>query len=224
MIDVSARPAELRLNRAPGRNFAVIGTAKETEDVLTTAGLSLGRQHTPGDARFSIVYLNDDAAASAEQLQKDLGRHNATVYDISTAKALLNETASAVAAGDIGKPHYMIVYGVDGGRSVLAKKPEGSPKSPLDSFKTILKEGPECRTHVLGSWSSVTLLKETAPLNPQEIFRAWMATNVQGSELSPFANATSPAAKWHPRSHRAIYFDANTHQKPVTVIPYDTAT
>src|SRR5262249_42163341 len=64
-VDVLARAAWLGLGRVPGRNLAVLGTrAAEACAVLGAAARSLARC----GGRFSVAYLDDDAAAQAGDL------------------------------------------------------------------------------------------------------------------------------------------------------------
>ncbi|GIF79724.1 cell division protein FtsK [Catellatospora bangladeshensis] len=98
-IDVTGRPATLRLNRAPGRNLAVLGTrADEACAVLLAAGHALGSQHAPGTARFSVLCLDSDAATAAKSLHAALSaRHRCDWHTAETVTALLADLAAECA-------------------------------------------------------------------------------------------------------------------------------
>jgi hypothetical protein len=275
-IDVAARAARLRLTRAPGRNLAVLGTrAVEACDVLTTATLSLARQHRPGSARFSIACLDDDAMEATKLLLHRLRAAGHADHvdwcDRDGVRALLAESAAEVTAGHAGTggptlPHYLVLYAVDAASTMLARTDQppataGSatagdgtasagaaagggaagggaarpasritasrftkPVSARDHLQELVSHGPELRTHVIAWWRSVPRLRDDLGGVGARLdgFGAWVALDVQGSELSPlYTQPGGPA--WYPRTRRALYFDRAVHRRPQVIIPYDTS-
>ncbi|MGX6605741.1 FtsK/SpoIIIE domain-containing protein [Micromonosporaceae bacterium Da 78-11] len=194
-IDVAARPARLRLGRMPGRNLAVLGTRiGEACDVLAAAALSLAAQ---GPAHFSIVCLDPDAARSAARLVAELP--SADWYDDLTEVPVP------------GVPHYVLGYALDA--TVAAHRP---------ALRTLLTDGPERRTHVLGWWRSVARLRDGlgGPGARFDAIGAWVALDVQGADLAPlYPQPGGPV--WYPRTRRALFFDRSVHRTPEVIIPYE---
>jgi DNA segregation ATPase FtsK/SpoIIIE, S-DNA-T family len=192
-IDVTARPARLRLGRMPGRNLAVLGTrTDEACDVLAAAALSLAAQ---GPAHFSIVCLDPDATRAAARLIAELP--SADWYDDLPVLAPLEI------------PHYVLGYALDAGAGQAV-------------LRHLLADGPEQRMHVLGWWRSVARLRDSlggpgARLDP---IGAWVALDVQGADLAPlYPQPGGPA--WYPRTRRALFFDRSVHRTPEVIIPYE---
>jgi hypothetical protein len=211
-IDVAARSARTVLRRAPGRNLAVLGTrVDEACDVLSTAGRSLAAQFPPDGARFSIVCLDQDARNAAATLCAELP--DCGWYEPDNTDWLLEDAAAeASASWPADRPHFLLIYAADA-------LPGG--KDGADQLRTILRQGPERRLHVLGWWRSAGLLRDalggtgvrTDPIG------AWVALDVHGSELGPFyPGAGAPA--WYPRPRRALHFDRSVHRGAEVIIPY----
>ncbi|HET6479134.1 MAG TPA: FtsK/SpoIIIE domain-containing protein, partial [Actinoplanes sp.] len=173
-IDVAARPARLRLGRMSGRNLAVLGT--RTEEACDVLAAAALSLAAQGPAHFSIVCLDADASRPAARLIAELPS-----ADWCTALPPL---------GDGSIPHYVIGYALDA--------------RPDPGLRSLLAEGPENRTHVLGWWRSVARLRDSlggpgARLDP---IGAWVALDVQGADLSPlYPQPGGPA--WYPRPRRA---------------------
>ncbi|MFD1367567.1 FtsK/SpoIIIE domain-containing protein [Actinoplanes sichuanensis] len=194
-IDVSARPARVRLGRMPGRNLAVIGTrADEACDVLAAAALSLAAQ---GPAHFSIVCLDPTAERSAARLVAELPA--ADWYD--TSDVHFDPPASDV-------PRYLIGYGLE------AAGPRHRP-----ALRALLDTGPSRRVHVLGWWRAVSRLRDDLAGRFDPI-GAWVALDVHGTDLAPlYPQPGGPV--WRPRPRRALFFDRSVHRTPEVIIPYE---
>jgi len=191
-IDVAARPARLRLGRMSGRNLAVLGT--RTEEACDVLAAAALSLAAQGPAHFSIVCLDADASRPAARLIAELPS-----ADWCTALPPL---------GDGSIPHYVIGYALDA--------------RPDPGLRSLLAEGPENRTHVLGWWRSVARLRDSlggpgARLDP---IGAWVALDVQGADLSPlYPQPGGPA--WYPRPRRALFFDRSVHRTPEVIVPYE---
>ncbi|MBG0561911.1 FtsK/SpoIIIE domain-containing protein [Actinoplanes aureus] len=189
-IDVAAQPARLRLGRMPGRNLAVLGTrTDEACDVLAAAALSLAAQ---GPAHFSVVCLAPEAERAAARLVAELPA--ADWYD--TTDVHFDLTHSDV-------PRYVLGYALD----------EAGPEHQA-ALRTLLADGPEQRTHVLGWWRS------TARLGDLDTIGAWVALDVPGADLAPL-HPQPEGPVWHPRRRRALFFDRSVHRTPEVIIPYE---
>ncbi|GAA4971723.1 FtsK/SpoIIIE domain-containing protein [Actinoplanes utahensis] len=211
-IDVAARSARTVLRRAPGRNLAVLGTrVDEACAVLATAGRSLAAQFAPEGARFSVVCLDTDARAAAEALHARIP--DCGWYDMDNVDWLLEDAAAeATAAWPADRPHFILIYAADalpGGKEAAAQ------------LRTVLRQGPERRLHVLGWWRGAGLLRDTlgGQAARTDSIGAWVALDVHGSELSPYYPGQG-APNWYPRPWRALHFDRSVHRGAEVIIPY----
>jgi S-DNA-T family DNA segregation ATPase FtsK/SpoIIIE len=206
-IDVSGRPATLRLNRAPGRNLAVLGSrSEEACAILLAAGLALGRQHPGTSARFSVVCLDDDATAAAKALHKALP--GSEFYGQADVLGLLEDWAT-------DRPHYVFGFAIDAGARVLAGRGH-------ELLRAMLNKGPESRTHLMGWWRTVARLRDDlGGIGARfDSIGAWVALDVHGNELSAlYPQPGGPP--WHPRAQRGLYFDRSIHHRPELIIPYE---
>jgi S-DNA-T family DNA segregation ATPase FtsK/SpoIIIE len=200
-IDVSARPARLRLGPMPGRNLAVLGTRTgEACDVLAAAALSLAAQ---GPARFSIVCLDPGADRPAARLAAQLSR--ADRYGPADLDRLFDGPAPD------GVPHYVLGYALDAAGAAYR-----------DRWRSLLADGPERGIHVLGWWRSVARLHEDLGGAGARLdtIGAWVALDVQGPELGPLSPQPGGPV-WQPRTRRALFFDRSVHRHPEVIIPYE---
>ncbi|MEV6963531.1 FtsK/SpoIIIE domain-containing protein [Hamadaea sp. NPDC051192] len=216
-IDVARRPATLRLTRSPGRNLAVLGTrTPEACAILTSAGLTLARQHEPGTADFVVACLDPDAEPAAKALAVELP--GCVWHDEDSLLPMLTQLARL----DTDRPRYVFVFALDAAAPQLAAKRGVGEPTGHDLLRTVLNRGPERRTHLLGWWRSVPRLRDdlggiAARLDS---IGAWIALDVHGQELAPLsAQPGGPA--WYPRPHRGLFFDRATHRAPEILIPYE---
>jgi len=223
LIDVTGRPALLRLHRAPGRNLAVLGTRAEPAGaILASAARSL-RAAWPA-ARFSVLCPEPELLRPAWGLADAVG---ADWYGAEDLAGFLATTAAGVLAGTAagvdppGTPHVLLGYALDAAGPALAARPAGGGPTGLDHLRTVLHRGPERRVHTLGWWRGVARLREDlggpgARLDP---IGAWVALDVHGAELAPLSNTPGGPA-WYPRPGRALFFDRSVHRVPEVLIPY----
>ncbi|BCJ40411.1 cell division protein FtsK [Actinoplanes ianthinogenes] len=211
-IDVMSRSARTVLRRAPGRNLAVLGTrVEEACAVLATAGRSLAAQYSRDGARFSIACFDQDAQAYAEALHARIP--DCGWYDASNVDWLLEDAAAeSTAAWPADRPHFILLYAADA-------LPGG--KAALDQLRTVLRQGPERRLHVLGWWRGAGLLRDTlgGQGSRTDPIGAWVALDVHGSELAPYYPGAG-APNWYPRPWRALHFDRSVHRGAEVMIPY----
>ncbi|WP_433292769.1 FtsK/SpoIIIE domain-containing protein [Actinoplanes sp. CA-030573] len=211
-IDVAARSARTVLRRAPGRNLAVLGTrVEEACAVLATAGRSLAAQFPPDGARYSLLCLDQDAKQPASALCAELPECG--WYEPDNADWLLEDAAAeASASWPADRPHFILIYAADA-------LPGG--KDAAEQLRTILRQGPERRIHVLGWWRGAGLLRDSLGGHGSRTdpIGAWVALDVHGSELAPYyPGAGAPA--WYPRPWRALHFDRSVHRGAEVIIPY----
>jgi len=229
VIDVAGSAARVRFARTPGRNIAVIGSVvQDAAAVLGGAAASLGRQHHPHEAKFTLACLVEEAMPSALHLSKRLKAdgHEAEVIGVDRIREVLDEAATRLQS--IGKgqedaplaPHYLVLYGADAAQTLLEQKDPTTRMSGVDSLRTVLKHGPENRTHVLGWWRGVQRLKAALPPGVYDDIGAWVAFDVQGKEL--LSLGPEQVMAWSPRPRRGLFFDRFEHSRPQVIIPFDT--
>lgn len=229
VIDVAGSAAKVRFARTPGRNIAVLGSlAEDAADVLGGAALSLARQHEPGDAQFTLACLAEDAWPHAEKLAKQLrdAGHAVDLMGLDGIRPLVEDVAGRITASMTGEtgaplqPHYVVVYAVDAAHTLLEAKNPTTRVSGVDHLRTVLKHGPENRTHVLGWWRGAQRLKNSLSPGVYDDIGAWVAFDIQGKELLSFGPEQVMA--WSPRPRRGLFFDRFEHSRPQVVIPFDT--
>lgn len=227
VIDVAGSAAGTRLVHAPGRNVAVICSAvADAASVLGAAVASLARQHEPGSARFVLCPLVTDAVPAVDRLAQRLCTDGHTVdrvdrdqfNDLLTTVAARLAQARAQGNGDPEQPCYLVGYGIDAAAALLETRDPRVAGTGLERLREILRHGPEHRTHLLGWWRGAGRLKATLPIGSTDDIGAWVAFDVQGQELSPFA--PGQLITWSPRHHRGLFFDRFAHAKPQVIIPF----
>ncbi|RLK53803.1 FtsK/SpoIIIE domain-containing protein [Actinokineospora cianjurensis] len=216
IIDVEDRAAVLRLEPVPGRNLAVLGTAQDDAlSVMASAALSLGRATEPRSSEFVLLCpvksLEANVTAVVEALRR-MGHTVRLLLDDAVVQAVHEETA--------GK-RFVFFWAVDAATQWLEHKELGAPRSGLDAFRLMLKHGPANGVHTFGWWRGVARLKDTLGFGGNDDVSAWVALDVQGSELNQLA--AGQLVDWSPRPNRAVFFDRTTHSRPDVLIPFDTA-
>jgi hypothetical protein len=230
LIDVAGSAATAAMTATPGRNIAVISSSvADGSTVLGSAALSLAAQHEPGSARFTVGVLAPEAVVPADELVDRLtaaGQYVDTV-DLEGFPALIAALAADVAGrltgsgealGVRARPHYLLLYGVDGSSAALERKDPDTFKSGLDSLRQVLRAGPETGLHLLGWWRSVQRLRSVLMMGAGvDDIGCWVAFDVQGGELGTLAPGM---VSWSPRPHRALVFDRfNQHHPEVLIAP-----
>jgi S-DNA-T family DNA segregation ATPase FtsK/SpoIIIE len=126
----------------------------------------------------------------------------------------VTETAEHVVdrlKGSDRTPVYVILYAGDAGEAVL-------DRPQIDALRKVLRFGPEVGVHTVGWWRSTARLRSllTMSASPDDI-GAWVALDVQGSELGSLA-PPGLLPVWSPRPGRALMFDRARHSRPEVVI------
>ena len=222
VIDVAGSAAGVRMERAPGRNIAAIGSlVTDAAGLLGGAVLSLARQHEPNGARFSVAWLVEAAFPHVDRLAKTLRGmgHEVDVVDLDGFPGLLRATAAGLADRSAQRPHYLALYGVDAAHGLLEHKDPETKRTGLDELRAVLRHGPEHRTHVIGWWRGVQRLKASLPLGSVDDIGPWVAFDVQGAELNSLVSGLQAA--WSPRARRGLFFDRFEHTRPQVIIPFD---
>ncbi|PPK66345.1 FtsK/SpoIIIE domain-containing protein [Actinokineospora auranticolor] len=214
VIAVEDSAATLRVEPAPGRNLAVLGTAQnDALSILDSLALSLGKIHRGENCEFhlwcAVASLNEHVALVQHALE-DMGHRVHPRFD-----SVIPDFP------DNGVPQFVFFYAVDAAHPVLEVK-EGFGPSGLDRLRALLKNGPANHVHTFGWWRGVGRLKDTLGFAGTDDVGAWVALDVQGAELN--ALAAGQIVDWSPRPHRAIFFDRSTHSRPDVLIPFDTTT
>jgi hypothetical protein len=214
-IDVLGRPATLRLTRSPGRNLAVVGTrTAEACAILSAAGRALACQHEPGSADFYVASFDSDATLYAKTLFEEVpGAH---WCDSSSFVDLLGGLLVSK------RPTYLFLYAVDAASAVLAERRGPGEPTGHELLRTVLRHGPQRRTHTLAWWRSVARLRDDLGGAGAHLdaIGAWVALDVHGPELAPLS-AQPGGPVWYPRPQRGLFFDRALHRVPEILIPYE---
>jgi hypothetical protein len=222
IIDVAGSAATASLPGSPGRNLAVIGSSvQDAASVLGAAALSVARQHQPGTALFTLCPVVEDAAGPVERLAGRLrsAGHEVAVVGRADLGTWLADLAGALRSGDQDRPHYLFCYGVDAAQATLEQKDPNTFVSGVDQLRTVLRHGPEHRTHLFGWWRGVGRLKATLPIGQVDDIGPWIAFDVQGDELRTLAPGQW-GISWSPRPGRGLFFDRFEHARPQVIIPF----
>lgn len=206
-IDVQARASALSFGRAPGRNLAILGSRRaDACAVLASVAWSLRRTcRRPGAGTWDdggealhVICFDPDALA-------DAGRVGGRLF--SSPDDLLESLSRA----DGAEPHFVLGYALD-----------AAPSSFRTELRELLQGGPARGVHVVGWWRGVARLRDDlgGPAARTDPIGAFVALDVHGPELAPFCPVPGGPA-WHPRRHRALFFDRSTHRVPEIVIPYE---
>ncbi|RCW43651.1 FtsK/SpoIIIE family protein [Halopolyspora algeriensis] len=232
VIDVAGTAASVRLTRAPGRNIAVLGsTQQDATGVLGAAALSLARRHSAGRITFTVAGLLEDCDEQVRALTaalRDAG-HEVDLLgpgDLGSAlnglAELVDERAETTFEAAPPVPHCLLLYAADAAQTLLERRSPETRVSGQEQLRRILKQGPESGIHTVGWWRSTQRLKNTLGMGPVDDIGAWIAFDVHGQELSPFA-AGQPV-NWSPRARRGLFFDRSIHSRPEVVLPFDPET
>jgi len=216
VIDVEGSAATVRMAAAPGRNLAVLGPgAPDALAVAGAAAASLVGQYPPGAVEIVLAPLVAEAGAAAERLADVLAAHDVTTVRLDGIRARVEALAAEVSsrlAGGARRPLIVVLLGADAADAVLERP-------GTDALRQVLRFGPETDVHVIGWWRSVARLKTLLTLGaaPDDI-GAWVALDVQGSELGPLGPGL---VTWSPRAGRGLFFDRAQHAAPQVVIVPD---
>ncbi|WP_219413084.1 FtsK/SpoIIIE domain-containing protein [Pseudonocardia nigra] len=215
-IDVEGSPAAVELPDAPGRNLGVLAaTSREAVDVLGAAAGALVTQYPAGAVDVLVAPLVAEAAKPTVDLVERFAAagHSAETVALDGLRARLGALAADVTArlaGDARRPTLVVLYAADAADAVLER--EGT-----EALRKLLRFGPETGVHVLGWWRSVPRLKALLTMGAAvDDLGAWVALDVQGSELG--ALAPGMMLNWSPRPGRGLFFDRAQHAMPEVVI------
>jgi len=125
-IAVNDRSAGFRLSRDHGMNLAVIGNAsrrREVNQAMYAAALSLGKQKTADNARFSFVCLDTQSASDINQTVsqlKQFGHADIEVIRPAQAPKFFNRVSNDLDP-EAAPSHFVFVYGADASASVMER-------------------------------------------------------------------------------------------------------
>jgi DNA segregation ATPase FtsK/SpoIIIE, S-DNA-T family len=215
-IDLDASPAVVELPDVPGRNLAVLGAQPgPAVRVLATAAAGLVAGYAPNSVDVVLAVLVDEAVDSAERLRTLLAGHRVRLVTRTEIKATVEQLRAAVderLKTGARSSVVFVLFGADAADTVL-------DRSGTDALRGLVHFGPETGLHVLGWWRSAPRLKALLMMGAVvDDVGAWVALDVQGTELQPFLPGT--LFTWSPRPGRALFFDRAQHSQPqVVVVP-----
>lgn len=195
------------LESISGRNIAVLGTLQpDISRVLTSFVKSVGKQHRPGDADFSILHYSPTDSLTAQELARGLKTDGHTVAVFTGAAADSRIEASVANLADQGgRKHYVVVLSADRVRT--------------GQFPKLLKEGAEDGTHVVGVWSGLERMKMALGgflSNTGHVLNGIVALNISQADLKALTSqVVHPTWGNGTRPGRALFFDSTGDTGPM---------
>jgi len=125
-------------------------------------------------------------------------------------EAMAQEVTERLAGTASRHPVAFVLYAADAAETAL-------DRAGTDALRKVIHFGPETGVHVLGWWRSPARLKALLMMgaSPDDL-GAWVALDVQGSEVQPFVPGMF--VTWSPRPGRGLLFDRAQHTQPEVVI------
>lgn len=216
-IDVAGSPAAVGMPDVPGRNLGVLASiGREAVDVLGAAAASLAEQHPRDTLDVVVAPLTAEAVDPAERLAERVVRAGQRVETVrldgfrARVEAMAQEVTERLAGTASRHPVAFVLYAADAAETAL-------DRAGTDALRKIIHFGPETGVHVLGWWRSPARLKALLMMgaSPDDL-GAWVALDVQGSEVQPFVPGMF--VTWSPRPGRGLLFDRAQHTQPEVVI------
>jgi S-DNA-T family DNA segregation ATPase FtsK/SpoIIIE len=216
-IDVAGSAAVVGLPDAPGRNLGVLASGvRDAVQVLGAAATSLAGQHPRDTLDVVIAPLIAEALEPAERLAERVAGAGQRVETVrldgfrARVEALAQEVNERLAGTASRHPVALVLYAADAADTAL-------DRAGTDALRKVLHFGPETGVHVLGWWRSPARLKALLMMgaSPDDL-GAWVALDVQGSEVQPLVPGMF--VTWSPRPGRGLLFDRAQHTQPEVVI------
>ncbi|MBC3193690.1 cell division protein FtsK [Pseudonocardia sp. C8] len=219
-VDVHGSPAAAGLADAPGRNLGVIGPDARVAVPLLCSAVESYVDGLPDDgARVLLAPLAPDAAPDADELAGRLRGEVEKVFADGFADRV-RELAATVrdrtgAGGTAGHaPLVVVLFGADAAEPML-------DRTGTEDLRAVLRHGPGAGVHVLGWWQAAQRLKTllAPPGAAIDDLGAWIATGVQGADLTPLLGGQP--LDWTPAPGRGLFLDRARYSRPQLVILTD---
>jgi hypothetical protein len=219
-VDIGLSTAVFPLDSSPGKHFAVVGTSMVGSDVLQSIAIGLCRQHDPGTATFQLVSLASTTDEEVDHLAVRI-RAADQVAEVVFLDDYHNclRGLNAAGPGERGDGTYVLVFGADAASSSLKLKPKGAPRTGLEEFRALLRDGPAKGIHFFGWWRGLRRLGEDLGTTGKEDISGVLALNVRGNDLGLLIGESS--LQWTPRHNRALLIDRQENTKDL-IVPFVT--
>ncbi|WP_239139854.1 FtsK/SpoIIIE domain-containing protein [Plantactinospora endophytica] len=166
LVDVPPRPAELPLDRSPGRHLAVLGADPAGAGVLAGAARGLAARHPAGSVEFMVAAPAADPAADA--LTAELARRH---------RVGRVDAAGLAGALELAGPGYLVLFAAD---ELVA----GAHLS-ADRIRALLRDGPARGVHLLGWWRATAPFAALLATPPQPEAAPPQPEKAPGAEEAP---------------------------------------
>lgn len=205
-VNIALSTAAFSLDSSPGKNFAVLGTSLVGADALKSIAIGLSRQHDPGTATFILASFVSTTEDEVDELALRLEADGqvAEVVELRNYQARL-AALNQQPSGERGDATYVLGFGADAASSILKQKVKGQPRSGIEEFRTLLRDGPAKGIHYLGWWRGVRRLIDDLGLHGKEDISGILALNVRGNEVGLLIGQAN--LQWIPRHNRALLID-----------------
>lgn len=223
-ISVRTAPQGLLINRAPGRNLAILGLGDKDSEaegkaeatsagigMMQSAALALAFQHPAGDARFVCFNFLFDSVAKAnnmgifEERMSLLGFPLEKVTAQDTERVLTEVADSLASRAETDDRIYLLGFAFD-----------QIPTLPK-VFERIIKEGPSKGVHVLGWWQKTSAFQTHVGFGNASAFDIKAFLRVDERDVS---QQLGPFVRWQVRDNRALIADTTYLEQPIVVIPF----
>lgn len=227
-VRVDQKPMTMKLNDAPGRNAAILGTGvapdalPDDEDnnmgigVIEAAGISIAMQRQDeGSAVFVVLDLLGDADREANHVDDWLDtmvRSGLPIQVVHRHEFFDWLTASVKELGTrkpSDPPVYVLGLGLD--------RAGAFDRNQEKAFQTLLSQGPIADVHVIGWWSNVVAFTKQMGLARASAFDTSML--LFGAQ-DAVKMIHGPLVEWKGQENRGFYYDVESGQEVVKVIPY----
>ncbi|MET0189344.1 MAG: FtsK/SpoIIIE domain-containing protein [Pseudonocardia sediminis] len=220
-VDVAGSPAAPELGDSPGRNLGVIGPdPRVAVPLLCAAAESYAATLAEEGTRMVLVPLAAEAVAAAEDLAARLTVDVDKVFAdgfVARVGELAGVVRDRAASGSTGGAHptlAVVVFGADVAETML-------DRTGMEDLRSVLRHGPGVGVHVLGWWQGAQRLKSllAPPGAAIDDLGAWVATGVQGADLTPLLGGAP--VDWPASPGRGLLLDRARHGRPQLVILTD---
>jgi S-DNA-T family DNA segregation ATPase FtsK/SpoIIIE len=184
---------------------------------LDAAAVSLALQHPLGDARFTFINLRPSADGDQREpplvpLLRDLGflvdvvERDMLIPTLRSIAETVTRQSSAV------ESHYIVAPGLD--RAGSLTRVDESMSAPIDALRTILRDGPSVRVHLLAAWGSVRAYK--AHVGYEDPVDGLLALRLDQRDVADLMGYT---VEWQSPEHRGLLYDRTHAPRATTIVP-----
>lgn len=246
-VAVDATPTGVSLSADTGGHLALVGsgtpqaanaddpTSADEQDlavgILQSAALSIALQHPDGDARFTIVDLQQPDEADKRQHQdllftlRQLGA-TADAADEADMTSVLENAAEElrIRQNDAGLrtiTHYLMILGVDRARGLDGSDAPNGDSGPLTRFRELLRSGPSLGIHLLGWWSNARTFQDHTDFETSDLINGLVVLRCPSDAVT---DLLGPSVAGPSHANRVLLRDRSRSTVPEMLVPFASLT